>query len=255
VFAVLLQLLLAFYVESALAADNRALAMFEKGDYSACADAASKQNDAAGFALAARAVLAEASLRAGPCVDCLRRAEGFARQAIAADPNNLEGHLQLAVAIGYQARLIGPLRARFQRFPEQAKNAIDTALRLAPDDPWALSAAGGFNIEVVHSGGRFLGNLFYDASFDNGVAYFQRAIGKAPDNAVIKLQYALALTSYSFDARHDEIVAVIESVARGPAPDAYGKAMKDRAAGMLDLLQQNKRDDYLLLARRYLGYP
>jgi|SRR5262245_41473658 len=238
-----------------LAADNRAVMLFQNGDYLAAADAAAMEGDAAGYALAARAVLAEASLRESPCVECLKRAESYARQAIAADGNNLEGQLQLALALGYQARLVGPLRARFQRFPEQARTAIDTALRLAPDDPWALSLAGAFNIEVVRSGGRLLGNFFYSASFDDGVTYFQRAIGQDPDNPVIKLQYALSLTSYAFESRRNEIVAVLQSVTKGPASDAYGKAMKQRAAGLLDLLLAGKREEYLIVARRYLGFP
>jgi hypothetical protein len=248
-------LLFALGITTATAADNTPLALYESGDYAAAADAASKQGSAAGYALAARAVVAEASLRDAPCMECFKRAEALARQAIAADANYLEGQLQLVVALGYQARLMGPLRARFQRLPEQAQNAIETALHLAPDDQWALSAAGGFNIEVVRMGGRLFGNLFYGASFDDGVAYFKRAIGKDPNNPVIKLQYALSLTSYAFDARRSEITAVLESAAHGPAADAYGKANRERAAGMLDLLQENKTEEYLLLAHRYLGFP
>jgi len=248
-------LLFALGTAAASAADNAPLALYEKGDYAAAIDAGSKQGDAAGFALAARATVAEASLRDAPCMECFKRAEGLARQAIAADANYLESQLQLVVALGYQARLMGPLRARFQRLPEQARDAIENALRLAPDDPWALSAAGGFNIEVVRMGGRLLGNLFYGASVDDGIAYFRRAIGKDPDNPVIKLQYALSLTSYDFAAKRSEITAVLQSIANGPTADAYGKAMKGRATGMLDLLQQNKTEEYLLVAHRYLGFP
>ncbi len=251
----LMVLWLALAAPPAWAAESSALALFEQGQYAKAIDTAAAEGGGVGLALAARATLAEASLRDAACFECLKRAEGFARQAIAADPNNLEGQLQLAVALGYQARIIGPLRARFQRFPEQARNAIETALRLEPNNPWALATARGFQIEVVRSGGRLLGNLFYSASFDDGVAYYQRAIGADPDNAVIKIQYALALTSYAFEARRVEIVAVLDSVTRGPAPDAYGKAMKVRAAQLLDLLNHDKREEYLTLAWRYLGFP
>src|SRR5262245_42869333 len=192
-------------VQPARAADDAAFALFTKGEYTAAAQAAAAEDTAAGYALAARSTLADATLRDMPCLECLQRAEAYARQAIAADLNNMEGHIQLAVALGYQARIIGPIRARFQRFPEQAKEAIDTALKLAPTDHWALSAAGGFNIEVVRSGGRILGNLLYGASFEDGVSYFQRAIAADPKNPLIKLQYALALTGYNFDAQRSEI--------------------------------------------------
>lgn|SRR5215471_507546 len=237
------------------AAEYGALAQYQQGEYAAAADAATHEGGAAGFALAARAVLAEASLHEDPCLDCLKRAEDLARRSIGADPLNVEGNLQLAVALGYEARIIGAFRARLQRFPEQAKAAIDTALKVAPEDAWTLASAGGFNIEVVRSGGRFFGNLLYDANFDDGVAYYKRAIAKDPDNAVIKLQYALSLTSYVFEQRRTEIMTVLDSVAQGPHVDAYGDVMKMRAGMLLDLLHQDKRDDYLKLAHRYLGFP
>jgi hypothetical protein len=237
------------------AADNAALAMFEKGDYLGAAKAAAAEGSATSLALAARATLADATLRDRPCMECLQNAERLARQAIAVDPNNMEGHIHLAVSLGYQARIIGPIRARFARFPEQAQQGIETALRLAPNNHWALSAAGGFNIEVVRSGGRFLGNLLYGATFENGVAYFHKAIAADPENPLIKLQYALALTGYSFDARRAEIAAVLDSSVRAKPGNVYERAMGERAGRLLALLNENKRDEFLVLARRYQGFP
>ena len=238
------------------AAENpAAVALFEKGDYLAAAKAAAEAGGATNLAFAARATLADATLRDTPCLECLQNAEALARRSIAADSNNMEGHIHLAVALGYQARIIGPFRARFARFPEQAQEEIETALRLAPNSHWALSAAGGFNIEVVRSGGRFLGNLLYGATFENGVSYFQRAIVADPENPLIKLQYALALTGYSFDARRAEITAVLDACMRGKPGNSYEQAMKDRAGRLLALLNENKRDEYLVLARRYQGFP
>jgi hypothetical protein len=239
----------------AYGAESAAFSLFTKGEYVAAAEAAAAEGSATGFALAARATLADASLRDMPCLECLQRAESFARQAVAADSDNMEGHIHLAVALGYQSRIIGPFRARFQRFPEQAKEAIEIALRLAPDNHWALSAAGGFNVEVVRSGGRFLGNLLYGASFEDGVSYFHRAIAADPKNPLIKLQYALALTSYAFDARRSEIVAVLDDCTRTPGDNLYEEAMRDRAARLLALLNQDKRQEFVVLARRYQGFP
>ena len=240
----------------ARAAENAAaVAMFTKGDYLAAAKAAADAGGAPNLALAARATLADASLRETPCMECLQNAETLARRTIAADSNNMEGHIHLAVALGYQARIIGPIRARFARYPEQAKEEIETALRLAPNSHWALSAAGGFNIEVVRSGGRILGSLLYGASFENGVSYFQRAIAVDPENPLIKLQYALALTGYSFDARRAEIAAVLDSSTRAKPGNVYEEAMRDRAGRLLALLNENKRDEFLVLARRYQGFP
>lgn len=225
------------------------------GDYLAAANAGAAEGGAVSLALAARATLAEATLRETPCLQCLQTAERYARQAIAADASNMEAHIQLAVALGYQARIIGPIRARFARFPEQAKQEIETALKLAPNNHWALSAAGGFNIEVVRSGGRLLGNLLYGATFENGVSYFQKAIAADPKNPLIKLQYALALTGYAFDARRAEIAAVLDSGVRAQPGNLYEEAMRQRAGRLLALLNENKVDEYLVLARKYQGFP
>src|SRR5262245_57332983 len=104
--------------QPAHAAENAALAQFEKGDYLGAAKVAAAEGTATGLALAARATLADATLRDMPCMECLQNAEAFARKSIAVDPNNMEGHIHLAVSLGYQARIIGPMRARFARFPE-----------------------------------------------------------------------------------------------------------------------------------------
>ena len=239
----------------ASAAENTALAMFEKGDYLDAAKTGAAEGSAVSLALAARATLADATLRDTPCLECLQNAEALARKAIAVDPNNMEGHIHLAVALGYQARVIGVIRARFSRFPEQAKQEIETALRLAPNSHWALSAAGGFNIEVVRAGGRLLGSLLYGATFENGVSYFHKAIAADPENPLIKLQFALALTGYDFDQRKMEILAVLDSCVRAKPGNVYEEAMRQRGQRLLALLNQNKVDDYLVLARKYQGFP
>src|SRR5262245_65338489 len=102
--------------QTARAAENTPLAMFEKGDYLDAAKAGAAEGSATSLALAARATLADATLRDMPCMECLQNAEALARKAIAVDANNMEGHIHLAVALGYQARIIGPIRARFFRY-------------------------------------------------------------------------------------------------------------------------------------------
>lgn len=229
--------------------------VYELGEYLAAARAAESEGGAAGLALAARAMLADATLRESPCLICLKQAEQLARRAIKADPDYPEGYIELAAALGYEARFLGLFRAKLGRFGEQAKEAIDMALKLMPDDPWALAAAGGWNIEVVRAGGRVIGGLLYGAYFDDGVAYYRRALAADPGNSVISLQYALALTSYAFEARRIEIMAVLDATVRSDPRDAYADAMRVRAAMLLDLLKRNKREEYLALAGRYLGIP
>jgi hypothetical protein len=228
--------------------------LYARGGFLAAAEAGEKIGDASSYALAARATLADATLREEPCLTCLRRVQELARLGIAQDPSVVDNHTMLAAAIGYEARLIGPVRARLANYPSLSEVAIGKALKLAPDDPLALSVAGGWNIEVVRIAGSLLGNLIYGASFEKGVAYYRQAIAADPGNLVTQLNYALAIGSYDFEAKRLEITAVLEAVARSDSFDAYSQAMRGRAAILHDLLLREEYEEYQALARRYLGF-
>jgi hypothetical protein len=229
--------------------------LYARGGYLAAAEAGARIGDGAYYALAARATLADATLREDPCLECLRRAQELARLGISQDPNIVESYVELAAAMGYEARLIGPIRARLASLPGESETAIRKALKLAPDDPWALAAAGGWNIEVARTAGSILANLVYGASFAKGVAYYRQAMAADPGNLVIQLNYALAAGSYDFERRRLEIMAVLETAARGVPADAYSQAMRERAAILHDLLLRDRREEYQALALRYLGFP
>ncbi|HEX2762185.1 MAG TPA: hypothetical protein VHM27_16800, partial [Rhizomicrobium sp.] len=120
-----LLLTLAFATGAALAQSPAALYdIYAQGRYEDAARAGAIAHTAYGYALAARAVLADAVLRDTPCFDCIQRAEGLARQAVAADPKLADGQIWLAVSLGYQARIKGVLWARWRDYPAQAKTAL-----------------------------------------------------------------------------------------------------------------------------------
>jgi tetratricopeptide (TPR) repeat protein len=234
--------------------DLTAEEFYDKGGYLEAARVGAAAGDGASLALAARATLAEATLREEACLECLKRAEELARRGIMVDPAYSEGYVELAAALGYQARLVGLMRARLANMPKEAKEAIDKAIMLTPNDPWAMSALAGWNIEVVRMGGSILGSIFFSADVDRGIALYRKAIAADPGNLVIMFNYALALTSYDFEGKRLEIMAVLDAVARGEPRDAYAAALKERAVKLLDLLSQNRRDQYQSLARHYLGF-
>src|SRR5580704_9436377 len=86
-------------------AESNALALYKSGSYAQAEKSGVAEGDAQGYAIAARAVLADEMMRA-PCLDCLKRAEAYARRAIAADTKYAEGHIYLTVALGYESRII-----------------------------------------------------------------------------------------------------------------------------------------------------
>ena len=53
--------------------------------------------------------------------------------------------------------------ARLHDTPAQSKSALDAAVRDDPKNPFAVSALGGWHIEVVRGGGAWMAGMLYGA--------------------------------------------------------------------------------------------
>jgi len=228
--------------------------LYRSGEYEAAIAAGEAANTGEGLAAAARAALAIANLRDAPCLPCAQRAESLARRSIALDIQHPEAFVFLAVSLGYEARIAGTMRAQFAHYPEQAKEAIDHALAVAPNDAFSLAAAGAWHIEVVRNGG-ILARPLYGARVDTGIDYFRRAVAADPDNLVVRVQYAMSLAGYDFDAYKNEVMSQLAAATKTEPRTTYERALRERAVGLLDLVRANKRRDVLALVNRYQGYP
>jgi hypothetical protein len=232
-----------------------AYVLYASGRYDDAMKAGAALGTALGYTVAARAALADAQTRDQPCLLCLRRAEGFARRAVAADPKLPDGQTYLAVSLGYEARIVGPVTARFHNYPGHAKDALDAALASDPKNPWALGALGGWNIEIVRTGGDTLADLLYGATVDQGLDDFARAFKAAPDNIAVRYQYALSLSGYDPDRFRLEIDDAFARVAHDQPQTAYERLAQKRAAELADLLKRGDRSDFDDRVRKYQGYP
>ncbi|HEY0300583.1 MAG TPA: hypothetical protein VGC36_04595 [Rhizomicrobium sp.] len=251
------KLALVFALLIALASPVLAATPYENyaaGRYAEAVKTGTAANTAAGYLVAARAVLADATTRPALCLDCLRRAEGLARKAIALDPRLADAHVYLAVAMGQEARIVGPVWARAHNYPGQAKNGLDAALAIDPRNAWALAALGGWHVEIVRTGGAYLASLLYSAAVDQGLAAFAAAFAAAPANLTIRYQYALSLSGYDADRFAREIKDAFARVAKLKPATAYEAVAKARAAELAALLDKN-RDAFDARVRLYQGYP
>jgi len=183
--------------------------LYADGKYDESIKTALAENDAAGFATAARSELAEEASRDRPCLDCLERAESYARRAIAADPGS----------------------------------------------PWVLAALGGWNIEIVNHAGAGLADWLFGATVKRGLDDFTAAFKTAPDNAVLRYQYALTLSDYDAARYHGEIEDALTMVATATADTAYTRLLQGRARELLELLKKADRAAYAARVRKYEGYP
>jgi hypothetical protein len=210
---------------------------------------------AAGLAIAARAAMADAMMRPAPCLECLKRGESYARRAIAADRDAPDGHVWLAAALGYEARIVGLVRARLDNDPAQARSNLDDALRMQPENAYALTALGGWNVEIVRTGGRFLANKLYGASLEQGLSLFDHAVRAAPRNVAVRYQIALSLAGLNSESHRGRIESELEAAIRATPETAYEKFVQGRAAELLALLKRGDRDAFEIKLRAFQGYP
>lgn len=237
------------------AADPTPLELYNTGRYDEAIKAGLAEHDAEGFATAAHAELAKEQMRAAPCLDCLKRAEDYARKSIAADSTQAGPHVFLAAALGYQAHIIGVMQAKMKGYAEEAKANIDAALAHHPDDPWALAAMGGWHIGVVDGGGSMLAGMMYGATVTKGQAYFAEAFAADPGNIPIRFQYALALSAYDRETYAKPIEAALDFAATGKPRTAYETFMQGRARKLLDLFKRGDWTAYDALVKKCQGYP
>lgn len=230
-------------------------ALYARGDYAQAEKAGEAAHTAPGYAIAARAVLADAMLRDAPCLECLKRAEALARQAVAADPHHAFGQVWLAVALGYQARITGIVQARLHDSPARSKAALDQAVADEPRNAFAVSALGGWHVEVVRGGGAMLAGMLYGASEAQGIALFDRAVKLDPSNVAVHYQIALSLLGFNPAKYHARIVGELRAAVAGAAATEYERRMQDRANELLGLVNHGPDEALAARVRKYQGYP
>lgn len=231
------------------------LALYRAGDYDAAIAQGVADNDGAGLSVAARAALAQAQMWPAPCLSCLQKAEGYARRAVALNSRLPEAHVYLAAALGYEARIIGPLAARLRGYAMEAKRNIDAALANDPRNARALAARGGWNIAIVHNGGALLARLLYGASLKQGLADFDAALRLEPDSLLLHYQYALSLAGYDVDRFRPAIErALADAVSEHPT-SAYDAFARGRANALLAALRGSDDKRAARLIRQDQGIP
>ena len=252
---VLALLMLLVLLSAQAAGDEEIFAVYARGDYEQAARMGEASRTAPGLAIAARAVLADGVLRDAPCLACFERAEKLSRQAVAADPHFAFGQVWLAVALGYQARIIGALKARMKDMPHQSRAALDQAVTDDPGNAFAVSALGGWHIEVVRGGGAPLARLFYGARESEAISLFDRAVRLAPGNVAVRYQIALSLAGFD-TAKYQSRIALELKAAMSDTPEtAYEKKIQARANELLALMNQRTDDAFHARVRKFQGFP
>jgi len=247
--------LLALVLSAAPAGNNALFALYAQGHYDEAMRQGAATGTAASLAIAARAAMADAMMKPAPCLECLKRGETYARRAIAADQNAADGHVWLAAALGYEARVVGLVRARMDNDPAQAKEHLDAALKAEPDNAYALAALGGWNVEIVRAGGKFLARRLYDANLEQGLGLFDHAVRAAPRNVAVRYQIALSLAGLDPEVYRGRIENELDAAIHAAPETTYEKFVQGRAEELLAILKRGDREAFDAKLRTFQGYP
>lgn len=239
-------------VTPACAADSL-YPVYAAGRYEDAIRAGTEAATPEGFAIAARAAMAEAAMRPEPCLSCLQRAEELARKSVTADSLYPDGHIWLAACLGLEGRIQGMISARAN--VSVAKDELDAALRSDPRNAYALAAMGAWNIELVRGGGALLAGLLYGAHEADGLALFDRAVQSASGNVAVRYQIALSLAGYDAKKFRARIAGELDAAVHEAPQTEYEKFIQSRAAELQALLVRGDAAALAAKVRQFQGYP
>lgn len=165
-----------------------------------------------------------------------KNAEQYARRAVAANPNDAEGHFQLARAIGRNALTMGT-RDRIKYAAEVREQALD-ALKANPKHAGALHVMGEWNAQVMRLNGfsrmiakNFLGGkVFGEASWENALKYLEQAVAIEPNRITHRLDLGAVYVDQNQKAK---AIEQYEWIARAPVTDFNDAKYKEEAARRL----------------------
>jgi tetratricopeptide (TPR) repeat protein len=165
--------------------------------------------------------------------------EALARRAVAADPQDAEGHFALARALGRIALSLGS-RERVKYATEIRAEAL-RALELNPAHAGALDVMGMWNAEVMRLNGiarmiakNFLGGqVFGTASWAEAQRYLEEAVRVDPAGVVHRLNLGLVYRDVGKNAKAREM---LEAAVRAREIEPNDARYKAEAAAALKKL-------------------
>jgi tetratricopeptide (TPR) repeat protein len=219
---------------------------FSTGDFLEAIVQARRAESAEGYAYAARAGLVYADFVSpkDARLEMVVEAEADARRAIALAPELAEGHLQLAIALGFRARIGGHMSAHFEGLADEAKRHLDFVIASEADNPWAHALLGGWHLEISEAGG-FLGRTIYGADVDTGIEEYERALDLKPDDLVVRAQCALQLTALGTADHRRRAQELLANVVVPDSPDALQSFTLNRLRTLQAALDRGDESEIL----------
>src|SRR5438552_16596813 len=147
-------------------------------------------------------------------------AAGWAAERRAEAPKDANAHYLYAYALGRYGQGISVVKALAQGFGGKIKDALTTALKLAPSHADSHIAYGAYQAEVVNKVGGLVAGMTYGAKKDSALEHFQKALKLNPDSAIARIEYANGLILLFGKDKIDEATKLYEQAAKCKPMDA-----------------------------------
>lgn len=153
-------------------------------------------------------------------VELFEEASQWAQARRSEAPRDANAHYLYAFTLGRLSQRISVAKALAQGVGGKLKEALATALALAPKHAEAHIALGAYHAEVIDKVGALVGGLTYGASRDASVQHFETALKLNPDSAIARIEYGRALLMLFGKARAAEARKLLVAAAACKPADA-----------------------------------
>lgn len=150
----------------------------------------------------------------------LEEAAQWADERRSSASKDANAHYLYAYALGRYGQGISVVKALAQGFGGNVKEALTTAIKLAPSHADAHIAYGAYQAEVVNKVGALVAGMTYGAKKDAALELFQKALKLNPDSAIARIEYANGLILLFGKERLAEATKLYEQAAKCKPADA-----------------------------------
>jgi tetratricopeptide (TPR) repeat protein len=161
-------------------------------------------------------------------------AAGWAAERRAGAPKDANAHYLYAYALGRYSQGISVAKALAQGFGGKIKDALSTALKLAPAHAEAHTAYGAYQAEVVKKVGGLVAGVTYGAKKESALEHYQKALKLHPESAIARIEYANGLILLFGKDRLDEATKLYEQAAACKPMDAMERLDVELARSELE---------------------
>ena len=199
--------------------------LYHEGAFEAAAEVGQRLGQA-GLALASKATAIHATyVEASDLVRFVRLQEVAerARRHLVSDPDDAAAWYWQGYALGRYSQGISVAKALARGLGRQVRQALESALRLAPRHVDAHLALARFHAETIDQVGELIGGMVHGARKDQGLVLYDTALSLAPDSVIVQNEVAEGLWMLEGESAQARATRLLEQALRQEPLDAMEK--------------------------------